>query len=311
MGKNFFNNLVTGGSGFLGSHLIDKLMLRGESVICIDNFITGNKSNLNKWINNENFKLIEHDIKDPIELNAEKIWHLAGIASPIYYQKYPLDTIKTNFLGTLNILELAKNLNAKILFASSSEIYGDPLVHPQIENYFGNVNPIGNRSCYNEGKRIAETLFFAYKRLCSLDIKVIRIFNTYGPRMMYNDGRVICNFINQALNDKPLTIFGDGLQTRSFCYVDDLISGMLKVMAGEISGPINLGNSEEITILELARKIVKKTNSNKGITFGKLPENDPKRRKPSIKIAKNIYNWHPKVSLDEGLDITIDYFRNL
>ena len=310
MKKSIFKNIVTGGAGFLGSHLIDKLMLKGESVICIDNFISGNKKNIDRWIKNENFELIEHDIKIPIELNADKIWHLGCVASPVYYQKYPIDTIKTNFLGTLNMLELAKKMKAKILFASSSEIYGDPLVHPQSENYFGNVNPIGNRSCYNEGKRIAESLFFEYKRLFSLDIRVVRIFNTYGPRMKKDDGRVINNFIHQSLSDKPLTIFGNGLQTRSFCYVDDLIRGMIGVMEGDFSRPVNLGNIEEITIIDLAEKIIKKTNNCQGISFSKLPENDPRRRKPSIKLAREVYDWYPKVSLDEGLDKTISYFKD-
>ena len=311
MGKKGIKNIVTGGAGFLGSHLIDKLMYKGESVICLDNFLTGDKKNIRKWYKNKNFELINHDLTKPIFVEGDRIWHLGCPASPSHYQTNPIYTAKTIFLGTLNMLDLAKKLKSKIFLASSSEIYGDPKVHPQTEDYFGFVNPIGIRSCYTEGKRIAETLFFDYQRLYNLDIRVARIFNTYGPRMTINDGRVMSNFIVQALNHKPLTIYGDGLQTRSFCYVEDLINGMIKVMDGNIFGPVNLGNHEEISILDLAKKIKIEINGEMDLIFKDLPIDDPKRRRPSIALAKNIYQWEPRISLEKGLKPTILYFKKL
>ena len=311
MGKKGIKNIVTGGAGFLGSHLIDKLMYKGESVICLDNFLTGDKKNIRKWYKNKNFELINHDLTKPIFVEGDRIWHLGCPASPSHYQTNPIYTAKTIFLGTLNMLDLAKKLKSKIFLASTSEIYGDPKVHPQTEDYYGFVNPIGIRSCYTEGKRIAETLFFDYQRLYNLDIRVARIFNTYGPRMTINDGRVMSNFIVQALNHKPLTIYGDGLQTRSFCYVEDLINGMIKVMDGNIFGPVNLGNHEEISILDLAKKIKIEINSEMDLIFKDLPIDDPTRRQPSIALAKNIYQWEPRISLEKGLKPTILYFKNL
>ena len=311
MGKKGIKNIVTGGAGFLGSHLIDKLMYKGESVICLDNFLTGDKKNIRKWYKNKNFELINHDLTKPIFVEGDRIWHLGCPASPSHYQTNPIYTAKTIFLGTLNMLDLAKKLKSKIFLASTSEIYGDPKVHPQTEDYYGFVNPIGIRSCYTEGKRIAETLFFDYQRLYNLDIRVARIFNTYGPRMTINDGRVMSNFIVQALNHKPLTIYGDGLQTRSFCYVEDLINAMIKVMDGTIFGPVNLGNHEEISILDLAKKIKKEINSEMDLIFKDLPIDDPKRRQPSIALAKNIYQWEPRISLEKGLKPTIIYFKKL
>ena len=311
MSKKIIKNIVTGGAGFLGSHLIDKLMYKGESVICLDNFLTGDKKNIRKWFKNKNFKLINHDLTKPIFVEGDRIWHLGCPASPSHYQINPIYTAKTIFLGTLNMLDLANKLKSKIFLASTSEIYGNPKVHPQTEDYFGFVNPIGIRSCYTEGKRIAETLFFDYQRLYNLDIRVARIFNTYGPRMTINDGRVMSNFIVQALNNKPLTIYGDGLQTRSFCYVEDLINGMIKVMDGNIFGPVNLGNHEEISILDLAKKIKIEINSEMDLIFKDLPIDDPTRRQPSIALAKNIYQWEPRISLEKGLKPTILYFKNL
>ena len=311
MSKKCIKNIVTGGAGFLGSHLIDKLMYKGESVICLDNFLTGDKKNIRKWYKNKNFELINHDLTKPIFVEGDRIWHLGCPASPSHYQTNPIYTAKTIFLGTLNMLDLAKKLKSKIFLASTSEIYGDPKVHPQTEDYYGFVNPIGIRSCYTEGKRIAETLFFDYQRLYNLDIRVARIFNTYGPRMTINDGRVMSNFIVQALNNKPLTIYGDGLQTRSFCYVEDLINAMIKVMDGTIFGPVNLGNHEEISILDLAKKIKKEINSEMDLIFKDLPIDDPKRRQPSIALAKNIYQWEPRISLEKGLKPTIIYFKKL
>ena len=311
MSKKIIKNIVTGGAGFLGSHLIDKLMYKGESVICLDNFLTGDKKNIRKWFKNKNFKLINHDLTKPIFVEGDRIWHLGCPASPSHYQINPIYTAKTIFLGTLNMLDLANKLKSKIFLASTSEIYGNPKVHPQTEDYFGFVNPIGMRSCYTEGKRIAETLFFDYQRLYNLDIRVARIFNTYGPRMTINDGRVMSNFIVQALNNKPLTIYGDGLQTRSFCYVEDLINGMIKVMDGNIFGPVNLGNHEEISILDLAKKIKIEINGEMDLIFKDLPIDDPTRRQPSIALAKNIYQWEPRISLEKGLKPTILYFKNL
>ncbi len=304
-------NLVTGGAGFLGSHLIDKLMNKGEEVICIDNFFTGTKINLLKWINNPNFELIRHDITKPITLEIDKIWHLACPASPIHYQFNPIKTAKTSFIGTYNMLGLAKRVGAKFLLASTSEIYGDPEIHPQPESYRGNVNPIGIRSCYDEGKRIAETLSFDYKRSHNLEIRVARIFNTYGPRMLPNDGRVVSNLIMQGLNNESMTLYGDGSQTRSFCYVDDLINGFIKLMDSEITGPVNLGNPNETTILDLAKIITKKLNINENFIFKELPKDDPLQRKPIIKKANEQLNWEPTIDLNSGLDNTIKYFKNI
>ena len=304
-------NLVTGGSGFLGSHLVDKLMEKGEEVIILDNFFTGNNLNNIRWLNNKNFKLINHDIIQPITIKVDRIWHLACPASPVFYQKDPIKTAKTSFLGTYNMLTLAKKMNAKFLLASTSEVYGDPEVNPQSEDYRGSVNPIGIRACYDEGKRIAETLSFDYKRMHGVDIRVMRIFNTYGPRMLPNDGRVVSNFIVQALKKQDLTIYGDGMQTRSFCYVDDLIDGMMKLMYSNFSGPVNIGNPDEYTIKQLAKIIVKKINPELNVVHKKLPEDDPMQRKPHIGVAKKELGWEPKIKIDEGLNKTITYFKNL
>ena len=304
-------NLVTGGAGFLGSHLIDRLMEKGEEVICIDNFFTGTKNNVIKWLNHPNFELIRHDITKPITLEVDKIWHLACPASPIHYQFNPIKTAKTSFLGTYNMLGLAKRVGAKFLLASTSEIYGDPEIHPQPESYRGNVNPIGIRSCYDEGKRIAETLSFDYKRTHNLEIRVARIFNTYGPRMLPNDGRVVSNLIMQGLKNESMTLYGDGMQTRSFCFVDDLINGLIKLMNAETIGPINLGNPNEITILELAKIISHKLSIRENFIFKELPLDDPLQRKPIIKEAKDKLNWHPLVNLDKGIESTINYFKNI
>ena len=308
---NLRRNLITGGCGFLGSHLVDKLMQNGEEVICLDNYYTGQKQNIEQWSGNQRFELIRHDVIDPIKLEVDRIWHLACPASPIHYQSNPIRTAKTNFLGTYNMLGLANRVNARILYASTSEIYGDPEVHPQPESYRGAVNPVGIRSCYDEGKRIGETLCFDYNRMHSTDIRVVRIFNTYGPRMSPNDGRVVSNFIIQALRGNPLTIYGDGTQTRSFCYVDDLLEGMNKLMESNYMGPMNCGNDGEFTIIELAEKVIKKINHNLKIEFRPLPQDDPLQRKPVLDFLNNKFGWKPKISLDEGLDKTIDYFKNL
>ena len=302
-------NLVTGGLGFLGSHLIDRLMKDGEEVICLDNTFTGRKRNIINWWKNPSFEFIRHDVTEPIRLEVDRIWHLACPASPIHYQKNPIKTAKTNFLGTYNMLGLARRVNARILLASTSEVYGDPNEHPQPESYFGNVNPIGIRSCYDEGKRIAETLCFDYKRMHGLEIRISRIFNTYGPRMIPQDGRVVSNFIVQALENKPITIYGDGSQTRSFCYVDDLIDGLMRLMNSNISSPINIGNPKEFTILELANLIRLKVNPSLDLIYKPLPEDDPKQRMPLIDNAKKNLEWEPKISLTIGLDKTIDYFK--
>lgn len=303
-------NLVTGGAGFLGSHLIDRLMQAGEEVLCIDNYQTGRKENLKKWLDNPNFELIRHDVTEPIRVEVDRIWHLACPASPLHYQHNPIKTAKTNFLGTYNMLGLAKRLKARFLLASTSEVYGDPEVHPQPENYRGCVNSTGIRSCYDEGKRISETLCFDYKRTHKLDIRVVRIFNTYGPRMLHNDGRVISNFITQALLKKPLTVYGNGSQTRSFCYVDDLIEGIIKLMDSDYEGPINIGNPTEFTILELANLVKEKINPNLKIIFKPLPQDDPLQRKPVIDLAKKHLNWEPKINLETGLDRTIKDFKS-
>ena len=303
-------NLITGGAGFIGSHLIDKILKKGEEVICLDNLYTGRFSNIEKWSNNLSFKFINHDVVEPFDFNIDKIWHLACPASPIHYQAEPIKTVRTNFLGTYNMLELAKAKNAKLLFASTSEVYGDPTIHPQHEAYNGSVNTCGIRSCYDEGKRIGETLCFEYNRLYNIDVKVMRIFNTYGPNMREDDGRVVSNFIVQALNDRPLTIYGNGNQTRSFCYVDDLVSGMEKLMESSYFGPINIGNSHEFTVNQLAKSVIAKVNKNLTIVYKDLPQDDPLQRCPSLKKAKSLLNWEPKVPLSKGLDLTIEYFKN-
>ena len=301
--------LVTGGAGFIGSHLIDRLMNDGHEVICLDNFYTGHKRNILKWMDNPYFELIRHDITEPIRLEVSQIYHLACPASPVHYQYNPVKTVKTNVMGTLNMLGLAKRVKARILLASTSEVYGDPEVHPQREDYRGNVNPIGLRSCYDEGKRIAETLMFDYHRQNDVDIRVARIFNTYGPRMLENDGRVVSNFIVQALQGIPLTVYGDGSQTRSFCYVDNLVDGLMRLMNGDHIGPINLGNPDEYTILELAQTVQNMVNPDVKIKFEPLPSDDPRRRRPDITKAKTLLNWEPTIPLQEGLKQTIEDFR--
>lgn len=301
--------LVTGGAGFIGSHLIDRLMQEGHEVICLDNFYTGRKQNVVQWMGHPNFELIRHDITEPIRLEVDQIYHLACPASPVHYQYNPVKTIKTNVMGTLNMLGLAKRVKARFLLASTSEVYGDPEVHPQSEDYWGNVNPIGIRSCYDEGKRVAETLTFDYHRQNDVDVRVVRIFNTYGPRMLENDGRVVSNFIVQALKGIPLTVYGDGSQTRSFCYVSDLVDGFIRLMNGSHIGPINMGNPEEYTILELAQTIQSLINPDVDIRFEPLPQDDPRRRRPDITKAKTLLNWHPTVPVNEGLKRTIEDFR--
>ncbi|MEO0967097.1 MAG: UDP-glucuronic acid decarboxylase family protein [Cyanobacteria bacterium J06639_18] len=301
--------LVTGGAGFIGSHLVDRLMDEGHEVICLDNFYTGHKRNLLKWLGNPYFELIRHDITEPIRLEADQIYHLACPASPVHYQYNPVKTVKTNVMGTLNMLGLAKRVKARLLLASTSEVYGDPEVHPQNEEYWGNVNPIGIRSCYDEGKRIAETLTFDYYRQNNVDVRVARIFNTYGPRMLENDGRVVSNFIVQALKGTPLTVYGDGSQTRSFCYVSNLVEGLIRLMNNEYIGRINLGNPDEYTILELAQTIQNMINPEVEIKFEPLPSDDPRRRRPDITKAKTLLNWEPNVPLQEGLELTIEDFR--
>ncbi len=305
--------LITGGSGFLGSHLCEKLLNDGAEVLCLDNFYTGSKKNISHLLDNKNFELIRHDVCLPIYLEVDEIYNLACPASPIHYQFDPVQTTKTSVHGAINILGLAKRLNAKVFQASTSEVYGDPNIHPQTENYWGNVNPIGLRSCYDEGKRCAETLFFDYHRQHKLNIKVARIFNTYGPRMHPDDGRVVSNFIVQALTSEDITIYGDGSQTRSFCYVDDLIDAFIMLMSTEkeFTGPINLGNPNEFTMIELADLVIELTKSKSKIVFKKLPDDDPKQRKPDISFAKEKLNWEPKIELREGLKKTILYFDNL
>ncbi len=302
--------LVTGGAGFIGSHLIDRLMRQGHEVICLDNFFTGRKHNILKWLDNPYFELIRYDITEPIKLEVDQIYHLACPASPIHYQYNPVKTIKTNVMGTLYMLGLAKRVNARFLLASTSEVYGDPEVHPQSEEYRGNVNPIGPRSCYDEGKRVAETLSFDYYLQNNVAIRVARIFNTYGPRMLENDGRVVSNFVVQALKGQPLTVYGDGSQTRSFCYVSDLVEGLIRLMNGEHTGPINLGNPDEYTILELAQAVQKMVNPDSEVLFKPLPQDDPQRRRPDITKAKTLLNWQPTIPLAEGLKLTIEDFRD-
>lgn len=302
--------LVTGGAGFIGSHLIDRLMEAGHEVICLDNFYTGHKRNLLRWFNHPYFELIRHDITEPIRLEADQIYHLACPASPVHYQYNPVKTIKTNVMGTLNMLGLAKRVNARLLLASTSEVYGDPEVHPQTEDYRGNVNPIGIRSCYDEGKRVAETLAFDYHRQNDVDIRVARIFNTYGPRMLENDGRVVSNFVVQALRGTPLTVYGDGSQTRSFCFASDLVEGLMRLMNGDHIGPVNLGNPDEYTILQLAQTVQRMVNPDVAVKFEPLPQDDPRRRQPDITRAKTWLGWEPKVPLKDGLTTTIADFRD-
>jgi len=303
--------LVTGGAGFLGSHLCTKLVLEGHHVLCVDNYFTGSKKNIEYLLEYKNFEVIRQDICFPLYVEVDEIYNLACPASPVHYQHDPIQTMKTSILGAYNMLGLAKRTGAKILQASTSEVYGDPLEHPQTEEYWGNVNPIGVRSCYDEGKRAAETLFVDYARKHNVNAKIIRIFNTYGPKMASNDGRVVSNFILQALKGENITIYGDGSQTRSFCYVDDLINGITKMMNSNIMGPINLGNPNEFTVLELAESIIKLTGSKSKIgQFWELPEDDPKQRQPNIAKARMFLNWEPKVQLKDGLIQTIGYFKS-
>jgi UDP-glucuronate decarboxylase len=320
--RNYNSNkriLVTGGAGFLGSHLIDRLIARGDEVVCVDNYFTGNKKNITHLLDHPSFELIRHDVTFPLYIEVDQIYNLACPASPIHYQHDPVQTTKTSVHGAINMLGLAKRIRARIFQASTSEVYGDPVIHPQVESYWGNVNPIGLRSCYDEGKRCAETLFFDYHRQHKLDIRVARIFNTYGPRMHPNDGRVVSNFIVQALKGENITIFGEGLQTRSFCYVDDLIDGFLSFMdmpAGDqgmpgFPGPINLGNPVEFTMIELAQLVIKLTHSKSQLVHMPLPTDDPMQRKPDITLAKQHLQWEPKVQLENGLVKTIEYFDNL
>lgn len=305
--------LVTGGAGFIGSHLCERLLQEGHEVLCVDNFFTGTKQNIVHLMDNPYFEIIRHDIRFPLYVEVDEIYNLACPASPIHYQKDPVQTIKVSVLGSINMLGLAKRLRIKILQASTSEVYGDPEVHPQPETYWGNVNPIGPRACYDEGKRCAETLFFDYHRQHGIKIKVVRIFNTYGPRMHPNDGRVVSNFIVQALRNEPITVYGDGTQTRSFCYVDDMVEGIINMMNSpdDFIGPVNLGNPEEYRIIDLARKIIDLTGSKSKIIFKPLPKDDPKRRRPDITLAKEKLSWEPKTSLEEGLQKTIEYFEKL
>ena len=305
--------LVTGGAGFIGSHLCKKLLDEGNDVLCIDNYFTGTKENITDLFKSPYFEAIRHDICFPLYVEVDEIYNLACPASPIHYQNDPVQTTKTSVHGAINMLGLAKRLGVKIFQASTSEVYGDPVVHPQTEEYWGNVNPIGPRSCYDEGKRCAETLFFDYKRQHNLDIRVARIFNTYGPRMHPNDGRVVSNFIVQALRGEDITIYGKGNQTRSFCYVDDLINIIIKFMDSDnaFTGPMNIGNPKEFTILELAKLIIDITNSKSKIIYESLPIDDPKQRRPDISLAKEKYNWGPKIQLEEGLTKTINYFEKL
>lgn len=304
--------LVTGGAGFLGSHLCERLLNDGHEVICLDNYFTGRMANVAHLRDNRRFELIRHDVTEPILLEVDRIFNLACPASPIHYQFNPVKTIKTSVMGAINMLGMAKRVKARILQASTSEVYGDPAVHPQTEDYWGNVNPIGIRSCYDEGKRVAETLFMDYHRQNNVDIRIVRIFNTYGPRMLMNDGRVVSNFIVQALKGEDLTIYGDGSQTRSFCYVDDLIEGFVRMMnQDKIIGPVNIGNPGEFTMLELAKEVLDLTGSKSKIVYKPLPGDDPKMRRPNIDLAKSALGWEPKIPLRQGLEKTIVYFEEL
>jgi len=304
---------VTGGAGFLGSHLCDRMVAEGHDVLCLDNFFTGSKQNIRHLLSASNFELIRHDLAQPIFLEVDEIYNLACPASPIHYQYNPVKTIKTSIMGAIHMLGLAKRVKAKILQASTSEVYGDPSVHPQKEDYWGSVNPIGIRSCYDEGKRCAETLFFDYFRQNRVNIRVVRIFNTYGPRMHPNDGRVVSNFIVQALENRDITVYGDGTQTRSFCYVDDLVDGLVRMMNGpdDFVGPVNMGNPVEFTISDLAKNVIRLSNSKSGIIFEPLPQDDPLQRRPDITLAKKQLNWEPTLELEEGLKRTIEYFKNI
>jgi len=305
--------LVTGGAGFLGSHLCDHLVAQGHDILCLDNFFTGSKKNIVRLLEKPNFELIRHDLVQPIFLEADEIYNLACPASPIHYQYNPVKTTKTSVMGAINMLGLAKRVRAKILQASTSEIYGNPVVHPQKEEYWGNVNTIGPRSCYDEGKRCAETLFFDYHRQNNVNIRVVRIFNTYGPRMHPRDGRVISNFIVQALTSKDITVYGDGTQTRSFCYVDDIVEGMVRMMNGpdNFIGPVNLGNPDELSILDIAKMIIDLTGSTSKIIFEPLPQDDPVQRQPDITLARENLGWEPKLDIETGLKRTIEYFRKI
>jgi len=305
--------LITGGAGFLGSHLCDRLIAEGHDVLCMDNFFTGSKRNISHLLGKPNFELMRHDLVQPIFIEADEIYNLACPASPIHYQYNPVKTVKTSVMGSINMLGLAKRVKAKILQASTSEIYGNPIVHPQKEDYWGNVNTIGPRSCYDEGKRCAETLFFDYHRQNRVNIRVVRIFNTYGPRMHPNDGRVVSNFIVQALKNQDITVYGDGSQTRSFCYVDDMIDGIIRMMNGpdDFIGPLNLGNPDESSILQLAEMIIKLIGSRSKIIFKPLPQDDPLQRQPDITLARERFNWRPKIDLQEGLKKTIEYFKTI
>ncbi|MCI8972738.1 MAG: SDR family oxidoreductase [Lachnospiraceae bacterium] len=305
--------LVTGGAGFIGSHLCDRLIHEGNDVICVDNLFTGRKNNIRHLLNNPYFEFIRHDITEPLYVEVDQIYNLACPASPIHYQYNPIKTAKTSIIGTLNMLGLAKRVGARILQASTSEVYGDPEIHPQPESYRGCVNPIGIRACYDEGKRMAETLMFDYHRMHSVEIKIIRIFNTYGPRMSINDGRVVSNFIVQGLKNEDITIYGDGKQTRSFCYIDDLIDGIVKMMNSncEFTGPCNIGNPTELSMIELAETIIKLTNSKSKLIYEPLPQDDPIQRKPIIELAKKELGWNPTINLERGLTHTIDYFRKI
>ena len=302
--------LITGGAGFLGSHLCERLLDQGHEVLCLDNFFTGRRRNVEHLLENRRFELLRHDVVDPFKAEVDRIFNLACPASPVHYQYNPIKTTKTSVMGAINCLGLAKRVQARILQASTSEVYGDPDVHPQPESYRGNVNPIGPRACYDEGKRCAETLFFDYHRENGVDIRVIRIFNTYGPRMCPDDGRVVSNFIVQALKGEDITLYGDGSQTRSFCYVDDLVEGMIRIMEQEDSvGPINLGNPSEFTIRQLAEKVLEKTASGSRLMEEPLPEDDPTQRRPDVSLVKSLTDWTPQIELDEGLDKTIAYFK--
>jgi UDP-glucuronate decarboxylase len=305
--------LITGGAGFLGSHLCDRLIEQGNEILCLDNFFTGSKDNIIHLLANPCFELIRHDIISPIYLEVDQIYNLACPASPVHYQYNPIKTIKTNVMGTINTLGMAKRLRAKILQASTSEVYGDPDVHPQREDYWGRVNPIGPRSCYDEGKRAAECLMMDYRRQNNVKVKIVRIFNTYGPRMALNDGRVVSNFIVQALRGNDITVYGDGSQTRSFCYVDDMVDGLILMMDSPDSfiGPINIGNPDEFTILDLAKTIIRKTGNQSKIVFRPLPQDDPMQRQPDISLARKMLSWQPKTNLEEGLEKTIEYFRKV
>jgi UDP-glucuronate decarboxylase len=303
--------LVTGGAGFLGSHLCERLLKDGHEVVCLDNFFTGRRRNIHAFLQDRNFELVRHDVVEPILLEVDRVYHLACPASPIHYQFNPVKTIKTSVLGTHNMLGLAKRVKARFLLASTSEVYGDPKVHPQTEDYWGNVNPIGIRSCYDEGKRVAETFTMDYHRQSRIDVRIVRIFNTYGPRMLADDGRVVSNFIVQALKGEDITVYGDGSQTRSFCYVDDLIDGLVRMMDTEgFVGPVNLGNPEEFTILELAKKIIGLTGSRSRIVHRPLPSDDPTQRQPDVTLARTKLGWQPAVRVEDGLKRTIDYFRS-